>query len=72
MKFLKSKKILTTIYYPKPIHLQKPYKKFPKSNNLKNSQLLSKCSFSIPIDPYLLKTETKYIVESINKFFKKN
>ena len=39
---MKEKGIPTAIYYPIPIHCQKPYKKFPiSSDNLQNTNLLS-------------------------------
>ena len=63
---LSRNRISCSIYYPKPIHLQKPYRSFPRAKSLKNSEKLSDICFSIPIDPYLTKKEISYIVKSLN------
>ena len=66
LKKLSEKQISSAIYYPRPIHLQKPYQKFPRARTLKNSENLSNIAFSIPIDPYLKSKEIKYIVKTLN------
>ena len=59
---MKEKGIPTAIYYPIPIHHQKPYKKFPVSpDNLKNTNRLSKCVISLPMHPYLSFENIDYI-----------
>ena len=59
---MKEKGIPTAIYYPIPIHLQKPYKKFPISpDNLRNTNHLSKCVVSLPMHPYLSFENIEYI-----------
>ena len=59
---MKEKKIPTAIYYPIPIHCQKPYKKFPiSSDNLTNTDILSKCVISLPMHPYLSFENIEYI-----------
>ena len=59
---MKEKGIPTAIYYPIPIHHQKPYKKFPISpDNLRNTTRLSKCVISLPMHPYLSFENIDYI-----------
>ena len=59
---MKEKEIPTAIYYPIPIHFQKPYKKFPiSSDNLKNTNFLSKSVISLPMHPYLTYKNIEYI-----------
>ncbi len=59
---MKEKGIPTAIYYPIPIHRQKPYKKFPiSSDNLRNTNQLSKCVISLPMHPYLSFENIDYI-----------
>jgi len=59
---MKEKGIPTAIYYPIPIHCQKPYKKFPiSSDKLKNTNLLSKCVISLPMHAYLSFEDINYI-----------
>ena len=59
---MKEKGIPTAIYYPIPIHRQKPYKKFPiSSDNLRNTNHLSKCVISLPMHPYLSFENIDYI-----------
>ena len=59
---MKEKGIPTAIYYPIPIHLQKPYKKFPiSSDKLVNTNRLSKCVISLPMHPYLSFEKIDYI-----------
>ena len=59
---MKEKGIPTAIYYPIPIHCQKPYKKFPiSSDKLRNTDLLSKCVISLPMHAYLSFEDIRYI-----------
>ena len=59
---MKEKDIPTAIYYPIPIHCQKPYKKFPiSSDNLDNTIFLSQCVISLPMHPYLSFENIEYI-----------
>jgi len=62
------KGIPTAIYYPIPLHKQKPYKNFPiPSNDLKNTNLLSKNVISLPMHPYLTLKDIEYITFNFNK-----
>ncbi len=59
--------IPSMIYYPIPIHKQKPY-----SNNqfLKNTDILSSIVISLPIHTELEKSNQEYIIENVINFFK--
>ena len=64
---MKEKGIPTAIYYPIPIHLQKPYEKFPiSSDNLINTNRLSKCVISLPMHPYLSFENIDHISKSVH------
>ena len=64
---MKEKGIPTAIYYPIPIHCQIPYKKFPiSSDNLINTNLLSKCVISLPMHPYLSFKNIEYISKVVH------
>ena len=68
---MKEKNIPIAIYYPIPLHEQKPYKKYLLSNdNLKNTVYLSKHVMSLPMHPYLKENEIIYISKNINNFIK--
>ena len=63
---LKKKKIPYGIYYPKPLHLQKAYTKFPKSIlGLKNSEFVARNCFSLPMHPYLDNEQQEYIIRNL-------
>ncbi len=59
--------IPSMIYYPIPIHKQKPY-----SNNqiLKNTDILSKEVISLPIHTELENSNQDYIIDNVIKYFK--
>ena len=54
------------IYYPIPIHKQKPYR---NSQTLKNTDILSDEVISLPIHTELENSNQDYIIEMIKKFF---
>ncbi|NBW85172.1 MAG: aminotransferase DegT, partial [Proteobacteria bacterium] len=57
--------IPTNIYYPKPLHLQKPYLDELKDPiGLLNSEMLSKRCLSLPMHPYLKSDQQKRIIDS--------
>jgi len=65
-KYLNSSGIETMIHYPIPPHKQKAYSMM---NNLSfpiAEQIAEKC-LSLPINPFILKKEIKYINDIINK-----
>lgn len=54
MARLKQIEIPSVVYYPRPLHQQTAYKKFPiDPHGLQSSEKLSKCVFSLPMHPYL-------------------
>ena len=70
-KKLLKKGIPTAIYYPIPLHKQKPYKNFPiPSTGLKNTDFLSKNVISLPMHPYLTLKDIKYITLNVNNIIK--
>ena len=70
--YLKDLGIPTMIYYPIPIHLQEPYKKFHnlEADPLTNTELLSKCVLSLPIHTEIENSNQDYIIESVLNFFR--
>jgi len=70
IQLLKKNEIPVAIYYPKPLHLQEAYRKFPKAaNNLIHSEKLAKCVLSLPMHPYLQSSQQKFIIDTINNAF---
>ena len=69
IKFLKRKKINTSIHYPYPVHLQKAYQGLKKSNNMNVSEKISKEIISLPIFPEMTLKQIMYICKSIKQFF---
>ena len=59
--------IPSMIYYPIPIHKQKPYK---NDQILENTEILSKEVISLPIHTELENSNQDYIIENIINFFK--
>ncbi len=64
---LKKSKIPSMIYYRKPLHLQKSfsYLKY-KKGDFPISEKISGTIFSIPMHPYLTKSQQDQIIETIN------
>jgi dTDP-4-amino-4,6-dideoxygalactose transaminase len=55
--------IATAVYYPKALHQQTGYERFPRDpNGLSNSQLLAQCVLSIPMHPFLTRSDLEFIV----------
>ncbi|MAJ81410.1 MAG: aminotransferase DegT [Legionellales bacterium] len=70
MNALQLKKIPSSVYYPKPLHKQVGYKKFPRLNKLVNSESLSKSVLSIPLCPYLSERNQEFIIHTLLEFHK--
>lgn len=72
VNYLTSKDIGTGAFYPVPLHLQKAfgYLKY-KEGDLKNAEYLCKHSVCLPIFPELEDEEQTYIIEQIQKFFRR-
>ena len=60
LKF-KERGIPTNIYYPKPLHQQTAYNRFPHASNMSVSEYASRTVFSLPISPYLSDEEVEFI-----------
>ena len=70
--YLKSKKIPTMVYYPKPLSSYKPFKKFLKNDKqLKNAKKVSREILSIPFSPYISKQEQDKVIRCIKLFYSK-
>ncbi len=65
--YLNDLEIPSMIYYPIPIHKQKPYR---NNQTLKNTDILSDEVISLPIHTELENSNQDYIIESVIKFFK--
>ena len=59
--------IPSMIYYPIPIHKQKPYK---NDQILENTDILSKEVISLPIHTELESSNQDFIIDKIIKYFK--
>ena len=71
MSALTAECIPSSIYYPKPLHKQTPYKKFPLDPaGLQNSEHLAEEVFSIPMHPYLSEEDQNKVIEVIKKTLK--
>ena len=65
--FLNDLGIPSMIYYPIPIHKQKPYK---NNHKLNNTDLLAKEVISLPIHTELENSKQDYVINKVLKFFK--
>jgi dTDP-4-amino-4,6-dideoxygalactose transaminase len=63
---LEGKGIGAGIYYPIPIHKQKLYSSLGYKDRLPVSEQVAKSVLSLPVHPYLTKTELKRIVSVIS------
>ena len=73
IKYLNSKKIGTSIYYPQPVPRMSFYKKKYgyNKNNFLNAEIVSDRSISLPVGPHLSIKDMEYIVYNLLKFLKK-
>ena len=67
--YLNDKGIPSMIYYPIPIHRQKPYS---NNQNLENSDILTNEVISLPIHTEIENSNQKYIIQTIKDYFKIN
>jgi len=64
--YLKEKGIYCGVYYPKPLHLHPHFQKMGyKKGDFPVAERLAQEVISLPIHPYLTKSELKYIVDTI-------
>ena len=67
MQRLKKNNIPSMVYYRIPLHLQKVFKDLDnKEGSFPNAEECSEKIFSIPMHPYLTKSEQQLIVDVIN------
>lgn len=70
--YLAQRNIPTMVYYPKGLHLQKPYRDFPRAaGGLAETEKISKRVLSLPIYPYLKLDDQNLVINSIREFYKK-
>jgi len=69
-RYLKSKKIYSQIHYPYSLNKLKPFKKYIKNINLRNSEQWSKECISLPMHPNLQINQVYRVVHEIMKYFK--
>ncbi|WP_299866557.1 DegT/DnrJ/EryC1/StrS family aminotransferase [uncultured Hoeflea sp.] len=63
---LKAKSVPTAVYYPKPLHQQTAYKRFPVSGNgLPISERTSRQVIALPMHPYLEESVQDYIIDAV-------
>lgn len=75
LKHLASKDIPAMIYYPVPMHLQKPYKSFrygQKEGDLPVTEKLSRSVISLPMCSELDNEQQDYIISNVLDFVNKN
>jgi dTDP-4-amino-4,6-dideoxygalactose transaminase len=65
---LKERGIPTGIYYPRPLHVQAPYRDFPVAPaGLPVTEHLKGVVLSLPMHPYLTEQQTSYIVSCMRE-----
>lgn len=68
--FLKSKGVATSIYYPRPLHLQKCFEYLGyKEGQFPVTEAMCKKILALPIYPELTKEEVEYVCECIKEFY---
>jgi dTDP-4-amino-4,6-dideoxygalactose transaminase len=68
---LKAKGVPTAIYYPKPLHQQTAYKRFPVAGNgLPVSDRVCHEVVALPMHPYLDEATQGYIIETARRALK--
>ena len=71
-QYLKSKGIPSMIYYPKPLHMQSVYKDhIVYSEDLKNTENLSRKCLSLPMHPYLEREQIITVCNEIKLYLQK-
>ena len=63
---LQKKGVPSVIYYPKPIHLQPAYQKFP-SVEMSNTLKLCDTVLSLPMHPYLEQVSQEIIIDAVRE-----
>ena len=74
-KFLEKKKIEVKIHYPKGLNKQPAYKKYNLKRNkdkFKNSDTQAKMLLTLPVHQFINKNQQDYLINCIEKFYKKS
>jgi dTDP-4-amino-4,6-dideoxygalactose transaminase len=68
MDFLKDRGVPTAVYYPKPLHQQTAYKRYPVvGNGLPVSERLSFEVMALPMHPYMDEGTQDYIIQQVRE-----
>jgi dTDP-4-amino-4,6-dideoxygalactose transaminase len=68
MDFLKTRGVPTAVYYPKPLHQQTAYKRYPVvGNGLPISEKLSFEVMALPMHPYMNEETQNYIIDQVRE-----
>lgn len=71
-EYLKDKGIITGIYYPKPLHLQKVYEDLGyKQGDLPVVESVSANAISLPLYPEISQDHQHYVAQEIKNFYKR-
>ncbi|MCI9480627.1 MAG: DegT/DnrJ/EryC1/StrS family aminotransferase [Lachnospiraceae bacterium] len=66
-KYLERKKIMTGVYFPVPLHLQKAFEQLGyKKGDMPNAEYIAEHSLVIPMFPELTQEEIDQVVEAVN------
>jgi dTDP-4-amino-4,6-dideoxygalactose transaminase len=69
IELLNKNKIPSMIYYKTPLHLQKVFKYLNyKKGNIPTSEKIANIVLSLPMHPYLKKTDQDFIINKLNAF----
>lgn len=68
LDYLSKNKIFCNISYPYPIHSMKGYRHLTKKNNLRNTNLLAKEIFSLPMYPELSLEKVDKVIKILKQF----
>lgn len=69
-KFLNSRGIGTTVYYPLPLHLQKCYENLGyKEGDFPEAEKASKEALALPMWPEMANEEVDYVIENVKEFY---
>lgn len=70
MKFLKRRGIQTNVYYPKPLHMMRAFKRYLNPNDkFPVSERISKEAMALPLYPELKKEDVWFVINTIREYF---
>jgi len=65
---LRSQGVPTAVYYPMPMHVQRPYAAYPQPGSLPVTEAKAKTVISLPMHPYLSEAAQDRIIEAIRGY----